>query len=270
MPELPEVQNFVYAIQNNYVGLNLNQITFHRDNLRYPFEKEKLKKIFSKGTTLKSCYREGKQLVLETELGAVNISLGMTGSFKPIQNQAPEKHQHVTLVFHNGKSLGYIDARRFGFWKIREENVSSSICDPLNSEELKQLFYSEKISKLSRSVKTMLMDQNLIGGLGNIYVCEALFRAKISPLLCCPEIKQSQWKNLSEVIPSLLKQAIEQGGSSIATYRTLNGKKGNFQNLHLVYEKHNQKCVHAKCKGLIVRIVQQGRSTWYCPSCQKP
>ena len=273
MPELPEVQNFVNSIEKSYVGLNINQIIFHRENLRYPFEKEKLKSIFSKGNKLARCFREGKQMVLETQTGAVNISLGMTGCFKPITShqsgtQKPEKHEHVTLYFENGKALSYVDPRRFGFWKIRDDRTMVQFCDPLIELDLKKLFSSKKISSFNRSVKEMLMDQQLIGGLGNIYVCEALFRAQISPLLACHEISSSSWRKLANCIPLLLQEAIAQGGSSVATYLTLNGDKGNFQNLHLVYERHGQNCSNQKCKDVIVRVTQGGRSTWYCPSCQ--
>jgi formamidopyrimidine-DNA glycosylase len=269
MPELPEVQNFAIAIQNNYLGLRIKEIQFHRDNLRYPFEKEKLKQIFAEGNNLKNCYREGKQLVFETQSGAVNISLGMTGCFKPCVKSEIEKHQHVTLFFENGVALGYIDPRRFGFWKIRQPQTELQFCDPLQSSKLLDLFLSKKIKNLNRTVKDMLMDQNLIGGLGNIYVCEALFRANILPTNLCHSITSKSWKKLAECIPILLLEAIEQGGSSVATYRSLNGEKGNFQNLHLVYDRHGKFCFNKNCSGIIERIVQNGRSSWFCPKCQK-
>lgn len=267
MPELPEVQNFVNSIEKNYVGLSINKIVFHRKNLRYPFEKEKLCSIFSAGNKLTRCYREGKQLILETQTGAVNISLGMTGAFKPAVKSI-EKHEHVTLYFEKDKALAYVDPRRFGFWKIRDNNLQTQVCDPLSEHDLYKLFSSKKITSFSRTVKDMLMDQKLIGGLGNIYVCEALFRAKISPLLPCLKVTKEKWLKLAYEIPSLLKLAIEQGGSSISTYRTLNGEKGNFQKLHLVYERHGQECLNKKCHSNIVRIVQGGRGSWYCPFCQ--
>ncbi|MES2614228.1 MAG: bifunctional DNA-formamidopyrimidine glycosylase/DNA-(apurinic or apyrimidinic site) lyase [Bdellovibrionota bacterium] len=269
MPELPEVQNFVYAIEKNYVGLSVEKITFHRANLRYPFEQKQLEAIFARGTKLIACFREGKQLVLQTQKGSVNVSLGMSGCFKPAILEKPEKHEHVTLNFEDNKILGYVDARRFGFWKVRPHETQVQFCDPLNEVDLKNLFLSQKISSLNRSVKDMLMDQQLIGGLGNIYVCEALFRAGISPLLPCHAVVAQEWRKLAKCIPALLQQAIEQGGSSISTYRTLNGEKGNFQNLHLVYERHGQNCSHKKCTGKIVRVVQGGRGSWYCPACQR-
>ncbi|KAB8033712.1 bifunctional DNA-formamidopyrimidine glycosylase/DNA-(apurinic or apyrimidinic site) lyase [Fluviispira multicolorata] len=269
MPELPEVQNFAQALQINYVGQSFTEIVFHRENLRYPFEKEKLKKIFANGNVFLKCFREGKQLILETTGGFVQVSLGMTGSFKEANKNEVEKHQHVTLNFKNGQSLAFLDPRRFGFWKVRDSDEPKKIiCDPLNQEDLEQLFVSTQINQKSCSVKDMLMDQNLIGGIGNIYALEALFLAGVSPLKNCDQISKIKWRKLSEQIPSLLNKAIEHGGSSISTYRSLNGEKGSFQKLHLVYGRENEKCLKKKCNGVILRVPQSGRSSWYCPLCQ--
>lgn len=272
MPELPEVQNFANALNKSYAGLKIKEIKFHRENLRYPFQKKELTKIFSFGNEFLRCYREGKQLVLETSTGAVNVSLGMSGSFKPIKSATREKHQHVSLFFENGEGVAYVDPRRFGFWKIREKkDEKSSIlpCDPLHSYELETLFLSKGISNKSCSVKDLLMDQKLIGGIGNIYAVEALYQARISPLKSCLDIPVNKWRDLSREIPKILLLAIELGGSSISTYRSLNGNKGGFQELHRVYGRAGEKCVHKSCQGIIQRVVQKGRSSWFCPLCQK-
>jgi formamidopyrimidine-DNA glycosylase len=270
MPELPEVQNFVNALNKSYAGLKIKEIKFHRKNLRYPFQIIELSKIFSFGNQFMRCYRDGKQLVLETSKGSVNVSLGMSGSFKPILSNTLEKHQHVSLFFENGNGVAYVDPRRFGFWKIREKGEKlPAICDPLNHNELESLFLSEEISKKSCSVKDLLMNQKIIGGIGNIYALEALFQAEIFPLKPCFEISSMQWKELSHKIPKILELAINLGGSSISTYRSLNGKKGEFQELHQVYGRTGEKCLRKGCKGNIQRIVQKGRSSWFCTFCQK-
>lgn len=270
MPELPEVQNFANALNKSYAGLKIKEINFHRENLRYPFQIKELSKIFSIGNQFIRCYREGKQLVLETSKGSVNVSLGMSGSFKPIYSKSAEKHQHVSLYFENGEGVAYVDPRRFGFWKVREkaEQIVST-CDPLNKNELESLFLSKEILKKSCSVKDLLMDQKIIGGIGNIYAVEALFQAKISPLKQCFELSTKQWKDLSCEIPKVLLLAIELGGSSISTYRSLNGQKGGFQELHKVYGRTGENCLNKGCKGIIHRVVQKGRSSWFCPFCQK-
>ncbi|APJ03608.1 bifunctional DNA-formamidopyrimidine glycosylase/DNA-(apurinic or apyrimidinic site) lyase [Silvanigrella aquatica] len=270
MPELPEVQNFVNALNKSYAGLKIKEIQFHRENLRYPFQKKELFKIFSQGNFFQRCYREGKQMVLETSQGSVHVSLGMSGSFKPILSKSLEKHQHVSLYFENGEGLAYVDPRRFGFWIIKQEiDSETSSCDPLNKNELEILFLSEEVMQKRVTVKDLLMDQKIIGGIGNIYAVEALFHAKISPLKLCYEVSLQKWKDLAQVIPQILEQAIHLGGSSISTYRSLNGNKGSFQDVHQVYGRESQACLKNDCKGTIKRIVQKGRSTWFCSLCQK-
>ncbi|WP_158997672.1 bifunctional DNA-formamidopyrimidine glycosylase/DNA-(apurinic or apyrimidinic site) lyase [Pigmentibacter ruber] len=273
MPELAEVQNFVNSINANFLGLTVNNIKFHRENLRYPFDLEQLNNVFAKGSSFKKVFREGKQLVIETTQGAVNISLGMSGAFKAIENNSKkiEKHQHVSIYFSNGSGLAYIDPRRFGFWKIRDAKMDqgNAICDPLDERALNVVFQDSSITVKNRSIKEMLMDQKIIGGIGNIYALEALFLARISPFRSCSSIGQKEWKILANQIPLMLEKAIAFGGSSIASYRSFSGNKGNFQELHQVYGREGQKCLRSKCSGLIARLPQGGRSSWYCPNCQK-
>lgn len=268
MPELPEIQSFVTSLNKHYVGKKIEAILFHRDSLRYPFDKPMLKTVFQPGTQFKDCFRVGKQLVLETEAGAVQVSLGMSGAFKPAILHQPEKHEHVTLHFQNGDALGYMDPRRFGFWLAHMSDALSLTVDPLNAAKLILFFTSDKVTKTDRSVKALLMDQKLIGGVGNIYALEALFTSGIHPEKMCSQIKKKEWEKLSQALPAILLKAIEAGGSSISTYRTLDGSKGGFQNAHQVYGREGQSCVHKKCGALIVRITQNGRSSWLCPRCQ--
>lgn len=269
MPELPEIQSFVTSLNQNYVGKKIKHILFHRDSLRYPFDQVKLKKIFHSGAQLKNCFRIGKQLILETEAGAVHISLGMSGAFKPTRPHHPEKHEHVTLVFQGEEALGYIDPRRFGFWLTREDSTLFSAVDPLSASALMLFFTTHKAAKSTRSVKAVLMDQKLIGGVGNIYALEALFASGVHPERICSQIKNKEWEKLAHALPKILTRAIAAGGSSISSYRTLDGSKGHFQNAHHVYGREGEKCIHKSCTALIVRITQNGRSSWFCPHCQK-
>lgn len=270
MPELAEVETFANAIKEKCVGLTIQTIQFHRADLRYPFETIKLNKIFATGAQFTQAFREGKQLVIETDRGAVNISLGMSGAFKAITSEIKEKHQHVTIFFTDGSGLAYVDPRRFGFWKVRDKNAETyKICDPLSTQALRELFSQKAITQRNRSIKELLMDQKAIGGLGNIYALEALFLAGISPLRLCSDIAKKEWQKLAENIPIILYKAIEFGGSSIASYRSFNGNKGNFQELHQVYGRTAEKCLRVNCKGIIQRVVQNGRGSWFCPTCQK-
>lgn len=270
MPELPEVESFAIAIEKEYCGKKVAGILLHRKDLRFPFEKAKLVRVFAPGTTFLQPVRVAKQLVLKTEKGMVAVSLGMSGSFLPSNHPNYAKHEHVTILFEDKSALSYIDPRRFGFWKvIRSESEVSSAVDPLVGEELERLFLSHAFRSSSVSIKTTLMDQSKIGGIGNIYALEALHLIGVKPTRLCSELKTKQLTHLARVIPDVLLQAIDKGGSTVSTYRRLHGDPGGFQELHRVYDRDGQKCLREGCRGTITKIVQTGRGSWYCPACQK-
>ena len=206
----------------------------------------------------------------------------MSGAFFPATVGKPRLHEHITLLFENGDALAFVDPRRFGFWKIRLENTVRS-ADPLCEKALLEVFQSAKAQRSMRSVKEFLMDQSVIGGIGNIYALEALFRAGIHPALTCAELStantaknskasakksEQKWKSLAQCLPVLLNEAIRAGGSSISTYRKLHGESGGFQDLHQVYGREGKPCVAPGCKGIIERFAQGGRSSWVCARCQ--
>lgn len=270
MPELPEVESFALALKREYAGKTVRGVHFHRADLRFPFDKPVLRKIFSEGSTFRDPQRVAKQLVLSTEQGMVAISLGMSGSFLPSRFPKTALHEHVTIVFSDGSALGFIDPRRFGFWKpVQTLGEISQAADPLKTESLLGVFETSPFQKSQRSIKDALMDQALIGGLGNIYALEALCRAKVSPFRKCVKVKAAEFERLAAIIPPLLHQAIDAGGSTISTYRRLHGDSGGFQELHLVYDREGEACPNTSCGGIIRRRVQGGRSSWWCPRCQK-
>ncbi|MEY2988338.1 MAG: hypothetical protein RJB13_1859 [Pseudomonadota bacterium] len=270
MPELPEVQSFAHALEKEYFGKKVEGILFHRKDLRFPFEKAKLMRVFARGTTFLRPSRIAKQLILKTENGMVAVSLGMSGSFLPSNHPKRYKHEHVTILFNDKTAVCYIDPRRFGFWKVvQSESEVSSAVNPLSSDELKSLLLSKSFRGSSVSIKTALMDQAKIGGIGNIYALEALHLVGVKPTRLCSEMKPKQLVELSHVIPEVLQQAIDKGGSTISTYRRLHGDPGGFQELHQVYDRAGEKCLRERCSGTIIKIVQTGRSSWYCPVCQK-
>jgi len=270
MPELPEVQSFAHALGKEYFGKKVKRIFLHRKDLRFPFEKAKLMQVFASGTTFLRPSRVAKQLVLRTENGMVAVSLGMSGSFLPSNYPKRFKHEHVTILFEDKTAVCYIDPRRFGFWKvIQSEAEVSSAVNPLCSDELETLFLSSSFRNSSVSIKTALIDQAKIGGIGNIYALEALHLIGVKPTRPCSEMRPKQLKQLSQVLPEVLQQAIDKGGSTVSTYRRLHGDPGGFQELHRVYDRAGEKCLRDRCNGTIERIVQTGRSSWYCPVCQK-
>lgn len=267
MPELPEVESFARALQKEYTQKQIKEVLFRRDNIRYVLDKKILRKILSPGISITRFHRDGKQLILETENGSIAISLGMSGAFHPADSRKPAKHEHVTIVFEDTTALGYIDPRRFGFW-IPHNKPLSHKADPLSKSSLLLFFKSVQFMKSSRSIKNILLDQRLIGGMGNIYAAETLYQAKIHPQASAKDIAQAKIKLLAETIPIVLNKAIDKGGSTISTYRRLNKEAGDFQEFHKVYARHGKPCLTLKCTDTILRIVQSGRSTWYCPTCQ--
>ncbi len=265
MPELPEVESYARALKREYSGKTISRVVFHRDNIRNMLDKKGLREVLKKHK-LSDVYRDGKRLVMKTEGGEVLISLGMSGSFAPAHS-SPAKHEHITLHFADGSALGYIDPRRFGSWEVRSGALPHH-ADPMSTVSLSKLFTNERFMKSSRAIKDALLDQHEIGGIGNIYALEALHLAGVSPLRKVSSLTKKEFALLSTIIPKVLSTAIDKGGSTVSTYRRLNGEGGDFQELHRVYNREGEKCLKRGCGGIIARIKQSGRSSWYCPKCQ--
>jgi formamidopyrimidine-DNA glycosylase len=265
MPELPEVESYARALKKEYVGKDISRVVFHRDNIRSALDKKGLCAALELHE-LTDVFRDGKRLVLKTSGGEVLISLGMSGSFIPAHS-TPTKHEHVTLHFADGTMLGYIDPRRFGTWEVRER-ILPHRADPLSEASLNKLFRERRFTKSSRSIKDLLLDQHEIGGVGNIYALEALHLAGVDPRRKVSNVSKTEFTSIAKHLPKVLLQAIDRGGSTVSTYRRLHGDTGDFQELHRVYDREDEKCLKRACSGTIVRIPQGGRSSWYCPECQ--
>jgi len=273
MPELPEVQSFANALHSEYAGKTIAGIDLHRPDLRFPLSRTALERVFAAGSVLDGVMRVGKQMRLVTDTGTVRVSLGMSGSFFPAEPGKARKHEHITLRFADGTALGYEDVRRFGFWIVEGEegapSMSDDAVDATDGPALARLFRSDRVARSTRSVKDFLMDQRYVAGVGNIYALEALFRTGVHPATTCARVKPAQWEALAGALPPLLALAVSHGGSTISTYRRLHGTEGNFQALHLVDGREGDMCTDASCRGVILRIVQSGRSSFFCPRCQK-
>ncbi len=265
MPELPEVEAYCRALKKEYAGKTISRVVFHRDNIRNTLDKKGLRGILEKHK-LSDVYRDGKRLVMKTQGGGVVISLGMSGSFIPAQS-VPAKHEHITLHFKDGTALGYVDPRRFGSWEVRS-GALPHLADPMRTPSLLKLFSDERFIKSSRAIKDALLDQREIGGIGNIYALEALHLAHVSPLRKVSLLTKKEFMLIATIIPKVLTKAIDNGGSTISTYRRLNGEGGDFQELHRVYDREGEKCLKRGCGGIILRVKQSGRSSWYCMRCQ--
>lgn len=268
MPELPEVENFARALSSEYGGKIIRIARLHRSDLRSVLDKQAILSTLSPKATFLGASRDGKRLVLRTDHGELLVSLGMSGAFLPADPKRPKTHEHMTVVFTDGTAFGYVDPRRFGHIEPRKGPLPH-LADPLKRGSVLALLSSPSVGRSKRSIKDILLDQRLIGGIGNIYALEALHIAGIRPTRRAYTVRREERSILATALISVLRRAIKMGGSTIATYRTLGGDPGTFQNVHRVYGRADLPCRKNDCRGTIKRIVQSGRSSFFCPVCQK-
>lgn len=269
MPELPEVECFARTLNEVVKIKEFQDVICHRKDLRYPLQTDRFKEVLKgKGLGKVQFGRYGKMLTISGPGGVILVSLGMSGGFRETVWNRPEKHEHVTLLFSQDTSIGYFDARRFGFWIPYKKLPERTFYDPLSEIELKECFSNMAKSGLKAPVKTCLMDQKRIGGVGNIYASEALFLAKIHPERPFASLRLKEREALAHYIPELLERAIVLGGSSISSYRSWSGDKGGAQDVHRVYHRETQKCARQGCGGVIQKVIIAARSTFFCAKCQ--
>jgi formamidopyrimidine-DNA glycosylase len=276
MPELPEVETVCRGLEKALLGDKFTKITLRRENLRFPFApnfKEALK-----GKTIVSLRRRAKYILMTLDDGTVLIGhLGMSGSFRIDKGSVTEyeKHDHVIFTTEKGITVRYHDPRRFGFMILTNTNEMHSHPQlvGIGPEPLGNEFGGPQLVEMmagrSSPVKTALLDQKIVAGIGNIYACEALFRSHISPKRKSGSIKGNRAEALADAVRRVLTEAIESGGSTLRNYSQTSGELGYFQHRFQVYGKEGENCPDAQCSGSITRIVQSGRSTFYCPKCQK-
>jgi formamidopyrimidine-DNA glycosylase len=288
MPELPEVETARRGLAPAMEGARLAEVEVRDRRLRWPIAKSFEKRLT--GQTVVGLGRRAKYLLADLSSGDVLIMhLGMSGSFRVGKGAKPgvyyhEKsksttHDHVVFHMSNGAVVTFNDPRRFGSMKLvaRAKLESEPLLRELGPEPLGNEFDAAMLAKACRakktSLKAALLDQRIVAGLGNIYVCEALFRARLSPKRQASTIADRDGKPyeraeaLVDAIKAVLQDAIAAGGSSLRDHRRTDGALGDFQHNFSVYDREGQPCPN--CKGKIKRIVQNGRSTFYCPSCQK-
>lgn len=274
MPELPEVETVRRGLAEKLEGQKIGRISVINASLRQAIPAN-LPKHFS-GRTMTSISRRAKYLIMDTDGAEVLLChLGMSGSFKiipPKTHYTPQVHDHVIVEFSNGLRAIYNDPRRFGLILPVERTklAAHALLAHLGPEPLEAGFSTEYLATALAArkgpVKTALMDQKLVVGVGNIYACEALFEARIHPEL--PAYK-AVWhaSALTGTIRSVLERALASGGSSLRDFYSVDGKAGYFQHAFAVYGRENKPC--RKCGSKISRIIQAGRSSFFCPRCQK-
>ena len=275
MPELPEVETVMRGLIAAIEGRRITRVRVNRPDLRHPLPKD-LATILT-GARITGFRRRAKYLLMRLDRGwSVLWHLGMSGRMV-IGAATNQKHEHVVLECEGDVRLGFIDPRRFGaidLVRTSEEDHHRLLAhlgpEPL-SETLTGQFLHTAFAAKRTSIKAALLDQRVVAGLGNIYVCEALFRARIKPTRLTAKVTGADAKKLAAAIKQTLDDAIKAGGSSLRDYVQTSGELGYFQHQWRVYGKEGEPCPDcpgAACK-LVQRIVQSGRSSFFCPLKQK-
>ena len=277
MPELPEVETTRLGLLPALQGAVIKRAEVRRHDLRGGVPADMVDIL--KGARVKGLERRGKYMImpLVDSVHVVIWHLGMSGRARvvaPGAEDAPQKHDHVVLETEAGFRVIYNDARRFGmFYALPAKGWED--CAPFNAmgpEPLGNGFNGPALraalTKRKGPIKTALLDQRVVAGLGNIYVCEALFRAGISPLRRACDVTADECESLVPQIKAVLADALEAGGSSLRDYRQASGQNGYFQHKFDVYDREGEPCSCGDCSGSVERIVQAGRSTFYCEACQ--
>jgi formamidopyrimidine-DNA glycosylase len=283
MPELPEVETVRRGLLSVIEGQTIARADVNRPDLRWPFPKNMAQRLT--GQTITALRRRSKYILADLDGGeTLLIHLGMSGrmliSGDPLgqfvhDHPAAEKHDHVVLHMQNGARITFNDPRRFGAMDLLETATADShkLLAVLGPEPLGNDFNEPYLVAAFKGkntpVKSALLDQRIVAGLGNIYVCEALFRARISPKRRAGQISAQRVSTLVPVIRQVLSDAIKAGGSSLRDFRQADGELGYFQHSFDVYGREGAPCRSADCTGTIARLVQSGRSSFYCPQCQR-
>ncbi len=280
MPELPEVETILQSMKPALEGQTLSSIDVNRPDLRLPFPQGlSTIPLHQPVTRLR---RRAKYILIDFQHGwTILIHLGMSGRLfiNPAgENLPPRKHEHLVLWTKNKNRIALVDPRRFGMvclFRTTQENQQPQLAhlgmEPLSSQFTTQALI-KALSTTRMPIKNALLDQRRIVGLGNIYVCEALFKARIHPQRAANSLDAREAKRLHSFIVEILQAAITAGGSTLRDYVHTDGQPGAFQNLHLVYGREGESCSTCLTKGRIVliqRMTQSNRSTFFCPHCQK-
>ena len=286
MPELPEVEIVKKSLKKNVKDKKILDVIVTNRNLRFKVEKD-FEKIL-KNRKIQNVNRYAKNIILELNGNIyVIIHLGMTGTFHLIRNNIykntnlsfyqskdlPIKHNHIVLVFKKFRVI-YNDPRRFGFFKLLKDEESFKLyLKNIGYEPLDKNFNLKYLKKnilfRKKCIKSILLDQKIISGIGNIYANEILFHSGLNPRKKGLKLKDFELKYLYKYSKLVLRKAILKGGSSIRDFRNTEGAKGSFQDNFKVYDKDNHNCPNKKCNYKIKKINISNRSTFYCENCQK-
>ncbi len=268
MPELPEVETTLRGLQPHLLDRKIRRVQIHQPKLRWPVPEE----IYSlKNAVIQSLQRRAKYLIISTGKGHMIWHLGMSGSLRLLPTRhASVRHEHIKIGLDDGISLRYRDPRRFGFLLYtRSDPLAHKLLSTLGPEPLTDEFnahYLQQSCKRHRTaIKNLIMDSRKVVGIGNIYACESLFMSRINPKTKACTISLTRMERLVDSIKSVLRQAIEQGGTTLQDFTQTDGKPGYFGQSLNVY---GQKGDCPDCGKTIKRIIIAQRSTYYCSNCQ--
>ncbi len=283
MPELPEVETVMRGLAPVMEGAVILRADVNRPDLRWPFPAHMAERLA--GQPVKQLRRRSKYILADLGSGeSLLIHLGMSGrmlvSGDPLgqfvrDHPSPEKHDHVVVYMDNGARITFNDPRRFGAMDLLDTATADQhkLLASLGPEPLGNTFNEAHLTAAlegrNMPIKSALLDQRIVAGLGNIYVCEALYRARIHPARKAGRISKPRVAALVPIIRSVLGEAIEAGGSSLRDFRQADGELGYFQHNFDVYGREGAPCRTPDCGHVIKRIVQSGRSSFYCGQCQR-
>jgi len=272
MPELPEVETTVRGLERVLKGRRLKMVEPRRADLRRSIPHDLGQRLT--GAKVTELGRRAKYGLIATDRGDTLIfHLGMSGRWR-IDPKEIEKHDHLLIETDDGHRLALNDPRRFGSLDLADseridewDGFVGLGPEPLGGS-IDGLWLKKKFEGRTAAVKLMLLDQRIVAGLGNIYVCEALFRARIDPRKPAGKIGRPKLDALADAIPDVLEEAIQAGGSSLRDFAAPDGELGYFSKAFDVYDREGKPC-RGGCGGTVKRIVQGGRSTFFCPRCQR-
>lgn len=275
MPELPEVETVCRGLKPVLEGARLARVVARRPDLRFPLPDGFGQRLT--GRVVRVLKRRAKYLLFHLDDASVLIAhLGMSGRFKILQEDLPlEPHDHVIFSTDGALSVRFNDPRRFGFMDLTTEEALAehAMLRKLGPEPLGADFngavLAENLNGKRTPIKAALLDQRVVSGVGNIYACEALYRAGISPRRLASTIQGGRAEKLAKAVKDVLAEAIEAGGSSLKDHRQPSGELGYFQHNFGVYGRAGAPCPDCDCSGGVRQIVQSGRSTFYCSRRQR-
>lgn len=283
MPELPEVETVRRGLSPAMEGVVIERADVNRPDLRWPFPDQMAERL--SGQRVDCLRRRSKYILADLDSGeTLLIHLGMSGrmtvSGDPLgqfvhNHPAPEKHDHVVFHMANGARITFNDPRRFGAMDLLPTDTAHEhkLLSVLGPEPLGNDFHEQHLIDAFRGkntpVKSALLDQRIVAGLGNIYVCEALYRGGVSPRRKAGQISEQRVAALVPIIRQVLEEAIRAGGSSLRDFRQADGELGYFQHSFDVYGREDEPCRTEGCDAKVKRITQSGRSSFYCAQCQR-